>query len=84
MTRFPDGRIGEIFLANHKPGSQSDSNAHDHQHGIAVMAPIARIVPDRDGGWLVVTHHGHGWLHGNRQSALKERRWLDEQWWGQR
>ena len=24
-----DNRVGEIFLQNHKPGSQSDSNARD-------------------------------------------------------
>jgi hypothetical protein len=29
VSRFPDGRVGEIFLANHKPGSQSDSKARD-------------------------------------------------------
>jgi hypothetical protein len=35
--RFPDGRIGEIFLQNHKPGSQSDSNTRD----AAVAASLA-------------------------------------------
>ena len=29
ISRFADGRIAEIFLQNHKPGSQSDSNARD-------------------------------------------------------
>jgi hypothetical protein len=26
---FPDGKVGEIFLQNHRPGSQADSNARD-------------------------------------------------------
>jgi ribonucleoside-diphosphate reductase alpha chain len=37
VSRFIDGRIGEIFLQNHKPGSQSDSNARD----AAVAASLA-------------------------------------------
>ena len=34
---FLDNRVGEIFLQNHKPGSQSDSNARD----AAVAASLA-------------------------------------------
>ena len=34
---FPDGRVAEIFLQNHKPGSQSDANARD----AAVAASLA-------------------------------------------
>jgi hypothetical protein len=34
---FADGRVAEIFLTNHKPGSQSDSNARD----AAVAASLA-------------------------------------------
>jgi hypothetical protein len=37
IGRHADGRIGEVFLQNHKPGSQSDSNARD----AAVVASIA-------------------------------------------
>jgi hypothetical protein len=37
VGRFPDGRVGEVFLQNHKPGSQSDSNARD----AAVAASLA-------------------------------------------
>jgi hypothetical protein len=29
VSRFDDGRIGEIFLSNTKPSSQSDVNARD-------------------------------------------------------
>jgi hypothetical protein len=37
VGRFPHGGIGEIFLQNTKPGSQSDSNARD----AAVAASLA-------------------------------------------
>jgi hypothetical protein len=29
VGRFADGRIGELFLNNHKQGNQSDTNARD-------------------------------------------------------
>jgi hypothetical protein len=29
VSRFSDGRIGELFLNNHKSGNQSDTNARD-------------------------------------------------------
>jgi hypothetical protein len=29
VSRFPDGRVGEVFLNNHKHGNQSDTNARD-------------------------------------------------------
>ena len=29
ISRFADGRIGELFLSNHKSNSQSDCNARD-------------------------------------------------------
>jgi hypothetical protein len=37
ISRFDDGRISEIFLSNHKSGSQADANAKDS----AVVASIA-------------------------------------------
>ena len=37
IGRFLNGQIGEIFLQNHKPGSQSDTNARD----AAVAASLA-------------------------------------------
>jgi ribonucleoside-diphosphate reductase alpha chain len=37
FSRFDDGTLGEIFLQNHKPGSQSDSNARDS----AIAASLA-------------------------------------------
>jgi hypothetical protein len=37
VSRFADGRVAEVFLQNHKPGSQSDSNARD----AAVAASLA-------------------------------------------
>jgi ribonucleoside-diphosphate reductase alpha chain len=37
FSRLPGGAVGEVFLSNHKPGSQSDSNARD----AAVAASLA-------------------------------------------
>jgi hypothetical protein len=37
IARFEDGRIGEIFLASHKAGSQADTAARDS----AIVASIA-------------------------------------------
>ena len=37
LSHFSDGRIAEIFLQNHKPGSQSDTTARD----AAVAASLA-------------------------------------------
>lgn len=37
FSRFSDGRPAEVFLQNHKPGSQSDANARD----AAVAASLA-------------------------------------------
>jgi ribonucleoside-diphosphate reductase alpha chain len=37
VGRFADGRVAEVFLQNHKPSSQSDSNARD----AAVAASLA-------------------------------------------
>jgi hypothetical protein len=45
-----------------------------------VMLPAARIVREDGGGWLVITHRGHAWLHGDRLSAIREKKWLDAQW----
>jgi hypothetical protein len=37
ISRFDDGRISEIFISNHKSGSQADTNAKDS----AVVCSIA-------------------------------------------
>lgn len=29
ISRFGDGRVAELFLSNHKAGSQADANAKD-------------------------------------------------------
>jgi hypothetical protein len=36
-SRFTDGRLAEVFLQNHKPGSQSDVNARE----AAISASLA-------------------------------------------
>jgi hypothetical protein len=46
VSRYSDGRIGELFLNNHKSGNQSDTNARDGaillsfalQHGADINA----------------------------------------------
>lgn len=35
VGRFPDGRIGEIFLNNHKSNSAADTNARDWRQAAA-------------------------------------------------
>jgi hypothetical protein len=37
VGRFPDGRVAEIFLTNHKAGAQADTNARDS----AIVSSIA-------------------------------------------
>jgi hypothetical protein len=41
-----------------------------------VCFPGVRVEREHDGeGWLVLTPNGHGWMHGDRPSALREMRW---------
>ena len=42
ISRFPDGRIGELFLNNHKAGNQSDTNARDAAIVLELRAPARR------------------------------------------
>jgi ribonucleoside-diphosphate reductase alpha chain len=37
VSRFADGRVAEVFIQNHKPGSQSDSYTRD----AAISASLA-------------------------------------------
>ena len=54
---FPDGSVGEIFLQNHKPGSQSDANARDAavaaslalQHGCPLQVLQRALLRDSQG-----------------------------------
>lgn len=56
VSRFPDGRIGELFVNNHKAGNQVDTNARDAailfsfavQHGADV--DVIRKALCRDSG----------------------------------
>ena len=45
--RFADGKVGEVFLQNHKPGSQANSNARDA--AVAASLGIAIRLPTRRG-----------------------------------
>jgi hypothetical protein len=47
---------------------------------VVTTLPVARIIPEHGGGWLVITPKGHAWLHGSRREALADKRWLDDQW----
>jgi hypothetical protein len=52
-SEFTDGRLAEVFLQNHKPGSQADMNARDSaiaaslalQHGCR-LEDLQRALPD--------------------------------------
>jgi ribonucleoside-diphosphate reductase alpha chain len=58
ISRFDDGSLGEIFISNHKAGSQSDVNARDAaitaslalQHGVPL--DVLRKALTRDPGGL--------------------------------
>jgi hypothetical protein len=57
ISRFADGRIGELFLNNHKSGNQSDTNARDAaiilsfalQHGADINAIRRALCRDSQG-----------------------------------
>jgi hypothetical protein len=42
-----------------------------------VTLPVIRIIPEPDGGGWLVIFGSYGWLHGSRQAALEDKRWLD-------
>jgi hypothetical protein len=53
ISRFADGRLAEIFLTNHKAGSQADANARDSavvcshvRTRVRALAALARGKPD--------------------------------------
>jgi len=49
--------------------------------GTVVSFPDPRIEIERDsGGWLVITERGHGWVFGDRASAMHELAWHQRQW----
>lgn len=57
IGRFPDGRIAELFLNNHKAGNQTDTNARDAaivlsfalQHGADIEAIRRALCRDSAG-----------------------------------
>ena len=53
----------------------------DKPGNAAVQLLTCRVAREPEGdGWLVITRRGHDWLHGSRESAVEDKRWLDEQW----
>ena len=69
VSRFPDGRIGELFLNNHKAGNQVDTNARDAaillsfalQHGADIDAIRKSLCRDSRGRALGPI--GADWSH---------------------
>jgi ribonucleoside-diphosphate reductase alpha chain len=57
VSWFEDGRLGEIFLSNHKAGSQADTNARDAavvcslalQHGVPLETIRRALMCDSAG-----------------------------------
>jgi hypothetical protein len=57
VSRYPDGRIGELFLNNHKSNSAADTNARDSaivfsfavQHGADAQAIRKALCRDSQG-----------------------------------
>jgi ribonucleoside-diphosphate reductase alpha chain len=57
ISRFADGRCAEIFLTNHKAGSQADANARDSavvcslalQHGVPLETIRGALLRDSEG-----------------------------------
>src|SRR4029077_3774359 len=57
VGRYADGAVGEVFLQNHKPGSQSDANARDAavaaslalQHGCPLETLLRALLRDSHG-----------------------------------
>jgi ribonucleoside-diphosphate reductase alpha chain len=57
VSRFADGRVGEIFLSNHKTGSQADACARDAaitcsialQYGVPLEILRGAVLRDRLG-----------------------------------
>jgi hypothetical protein len=63
VSRFADGRIGELFLSNHKSNSQADTNARDSSIALsfAVQPRAIRCALCRD---------SHGRVSGPLGAAL--------------
>src|SRR5262245_40707556 len=57
VSRFADGRVGEVFLNNHKSNSASDANARDSaivaslalQHGVPLETIRGALLRDSHG-----------------------------------
>jgi hypothetical protein len=57
FSRFADGHVGEIFITNSKPSSQSDCNARDAgiaaslalQHGCSIEELRRAVLRDQQG-----------------------------------
>jgi hypothetical protein len=67
VGRFPDGRVGEIFLRNHKSNSAADTNARDS----AIVCSIAlQFGADLDTIRNALCRDSHGRASGPLGKAL--------------
>jgi hypothetical protein len=67
IGRFPDGRVGEIFLNNHKSNSAADTNARDS----AIVCSIAlQCGADIEIIRKALCRDSHGQAHGPLGVAL--------------
>jgi hypothetical protein len=67
IGRFPDGRVGEIFLNNHKSNSAADTNARDS----AIVCSIAlQCGADLDTICKALCRDSHGSASGPLGVAL--------------
>jgi hypothetical protein len=56
------------------------NRAPNTQRSGVVIAPFVRIERERDGeGWVVIAANWHGWVHGDRPLALRDKAWHDRQ-----
>jgi hypothetical protein len=77
VGRFPDGRIGEVFIDNHKGGSDADTNARDAaiavsfalQHGADLAAIQRALCRDAHGRALGPLGAALDLIAGNRGAA---------------
>jgi ribonucleoside-diphosphate reductase alpha chain len=51
-SRFADGRLAEIFLQNHKAGSQSDANARESAIAASIALQFGRPIDTLRGAVL--------------------------------
>jgi ribonucleoside-diphosphate reductase alpha chain len=67
VGRFPDGRLSELFLSNHKSNSAADTNAHD---AAIVFSFAVQHGADADAIRRALCRDSHGRASGPLGTAL--------------